>query len=447
MISNLINRCSPSGWGSNRRALAENISWALGGKLVNVFTSVAVGILVARHLGPDAFGMMSYVISYVTLFSVLSAFGLDNIEVRELSRKGHDRERVMGSAFAIRACLSIGTVLLIVATLIAFESDPFIFNMVLVYSLSLLFGTLNVIRNYFVATLQNRYVVKTEIVRTLMGAGIKASLLIAHSPVSWFIAATAFDAALIGGGYIYSYRRKEGSLTAWRFEHRVAATLVRESFPLLLSGSAMIIYLRINEVMVRHLMDSASVGLFAAASRLTELAIILPLMLCQTVTPLLVTTRQDDPARYVERRQEVLAIVVWAGVTVSALLCLLAEPIILWLYGEAFVGAIPVLRIMAWKAVFSALFGASGQLIIVEGLQRLAVFRNLIGCMVSVALNALFIPRWGLVGSAWSAVITLAMAGYMAHLFIGPYRHLWPMQTKALLLGWRIGLRALTNRV
>jgi O-antigen/teichoic acid export membrane protein len=45
-----------------------------------------VGILVARYLGLENFGLMNYVISYVTLFSILSNFGLDNIEIHELSK-------------------------------------------------------------------------------------------------------------------------------------------------------------------------------------------------------------------------------------------------------------------------------------------------------------------------------------------------------------------------
>lgn len=63
----------------------------MGGKIVNMAGTLLVGILVARYLGPEQYGLMNYVISYVSIFSVLSTFGLDNIEIRELSRKPENK--------------------------------------------------------------------------------------------------------------------------------------------------------------------------------------------------------------------------------------------------------------------------------------------------------------------------------------------------------------------
>ena len=63
----------------------------MGGKIVNTAGTLLVGILVARYLGPEQYGLMNYVISYVSIFSVLSTFGLDNIEIRELSRKPENK--------------------------------------------------------------------------------------------------------------------------------------------------------------------------------------------------------------------------------------------------------------------------------------------------------------------------------------------------------------------
>jgi O-antigen/teichoic acid export membrane protein len=421
----------------NRQKVLANVYWAVLGKVVNIICGLLVGVLVARYLGPDQFGLMNYVISYVTLFSILAAFGLDGIEIRELSKNNAVKETILGTAFAIRLIFAAMTVLLILVTLILFESDAFTFAMVMVYSLSLVFSALNVIRNYFTSIVLNEYVIKTEIFRTLIGAGIKALLLVRHCSLAWFIAASAFDFVLIGSGYLYSYRKKAGSVRAWKVDLSVARMLIKESFPLLLSGTAVIIYQQINAVMIRNMMDNASVGQFSAASKITELAIFIPMVIAQTVTPLLVKAHQEDPARYHEKRQQFMDIMVWSAMAVSLAMCVMAYPAIWLLYGSSYLSAVPVLQIMAWKAVFMALFGSSGQLITIENLQRYAVARNIIGCVVSVALNYLLIPVWGIVGSAIATVITVAFSGYFSHLFIKPYRYLIPIQTKALFFGWK----------
>jgi O-antigen/teichoic acid export membrane protein len=432
----------------NRRKVVRNVYWAVLGKVVNIICGLLVGILVARYLGPENFGVMNYVISYVTLFSILAAFGLDSIEIRELSKNNAIKETIMGSAFAIRLIFAVITTLLILVTLVLFESDAFTFTMVMVYSLSLIFSALNVIRNYFAAIILNEYVVKTEITRTLVGAGIKVLLLLNHCSLAWFIVASTFDFVLIGGGYVYSYRKKAGSVREWKVDFSVARMLIKESFPLLLSGTAVMIYQKIDAVMIRNMMDNASVGQFSVASKITELAIFVPLVIAQTVSPLLVQAHQENPAWYKEKRQQFMDIMVWSSIAMALGMSVMAAPAIRILYGAKYSGAIPVLQIMAWKAVFVALSSASGQMIVIQNLQRYAAMRNVIGCVVSVGLNFLLIPVWGIIGSAVATVFTVAFSGYLSHFFIKPYRYLFPIQTRAIFLGWKqmLHLPALFHR-
>lgn len=421
----------------NRRKVVRNIYWAVLGKVVNILSGLLVGIMVARYLGPEQFGLMNYVISYVTLFSVLAAFGLDNIEVRELSKPGAAKETIMGSAFAIRLVFAVLTILLILLTLVLFESDRFTFAMVMVYSLMLIFNTLYVIRNYFTSIILNEYVVKTEISRTVVGACIKVFLLLNHCSLAWFIVASTFDFALVAGGYLYSYRKHGGTFRAWRFDFFMVRMLIIEAAPVLLSGAAGIIYQRINAVMIRNMMDNASVGQFSVAAKIAELAFFIPMVVAQTVTPLLVQAHQEDATRYHIKRQQFLDVMVWSAIVIALVMSVSADPAIRILYGEEYLSAIPVLQVMAWKAVFMALLSASGQIILVENLQRFVAVRNVMGCVVSVALNYLLIPVWGVVGSAAATVLTIAFSGYIAHLLIAPYRYLVPMQTRALFLGWK----------
>jgi len=421
----------------NRRKVIKNVYWAVLGKVVNIVAGLLVGILVARYLGPENFGLMNYVISYVILFSVFATFGLDGIEIRELSKHDAVKEKILGTAFTLRLIFALATILLILATLWWFESDKYTFAMVMVYSFSLIFSTLNVIRNYFTSIILNEYVVKTEISRTLIGSGIKVLLLLSHCSLTWFIVASTFDFALVGGGYLYSYRKKAGSIFSWRFDASVAKLLIRASFPLLLSGTAVVVYQKINAVMIRNMMDNASVGQFSVAAKITELGVFVPVVITQSVAPLLVKAHQKDANYYREKCQQFMDIMVWSSMAMAFAMSVLAAPAIRILYGDKYLAAIPVLQIMAWRAVFMALFGSSGQLILIENLQRYAVVRNVIGCIVSVFLNYFLIPVWGIIGSAIATLVTMAFSGYFAHFVINPYRYLVPMQTQSLFFGWK----------
>lgn len=421
---------------ANRHKVVQNVYWAVLGKVVGILNQLLVGIMVARYLGPDQFGMMNYVLSYVMLFSVLTTFGLDAIEIRELSKNGADKNKLLGTAFGLRVGFSLATILLIFLTLLRFESDPYTFAMVMVFSLSLVCFSFNVIRNYFTSIILNEYVVKSEILRSVVGALIKVVLLLCHCSLTWFIVASTFDFILVGGGYLFAYQKKVGRLREWTFDAAVSKLLIKASFPLLLSGAAIIIYQKINVVMIRSMIDNTAVGQFSVGAKVVELGMFVPMMVTQTVTPLLVRAHQEDPLRYAEKQQHFMDVIVWSSIAIALGICLLASPAIRILYGEEYLHAIPVLQILAWRTVFVALQSGSGVLILAENLQRCVAIRNFVGLIVSVVVNYLLIPVWGINGSAIATVMATAFAGYFSHMFIKPYRHLVPVQTNALFLGW-----------
>jgi O-antigen/teichoic acid export membrane protein len=419
----------------NKRKIAKNLSWAVLGKVVNILSGLFVGVLVARYLGPDQFGLMNYVISYVTLFNILATFGFDNIEIREIARKDYSVEKILGTAFILRILLASITFIIIVITTFIFESDSFTTWMIIAYSLTLIFGALNVIRNYFTAIVLNEYIVKSEILRTVLGAVIKVFLLFIGATLKWFIIATIFDFLIIAISYVRSYLKQNGTIRTWSFDKTIAFYHLKESLPLLFSGAAILIYQKIDQLMIRNMLDNESVGQYAVGAKLSEFILFIPMIISQTVAPLLIEARAKDVLDYERRRQQFFDVIFWSTFIFSLILSLLAKPIILILYGSNYLPAIPVLQIMAWKAIFSAMFSSSGQIIVIEQKQKYAVIRNLIGCAFSICLNFFLIPVLGIIGSAIVSIITLCLTGYLSHIIIKPYRFLFAIQSDSILYG------------
>ncbi|MCR5181013.1 MAG: oligosaccharide flippase family protein, partial [Bacteroidaceae bacterium] len=151
---------------TTREKIVRNLFWAVIGKVVTLLGSLFVGILIARYLGPERYGLMNYVISYVCLFQVFSTFGLDNIEVREVAKRDMPFTTIIGTAFFIRLILAIGVIVMTIGTALLLESDAEAIILVIIYSASIFCNCFVVIRNYFLAIVQNEYVVKSEIMRT-----------------------------------------------------------------------------------------------------------------------------------------------------------------------------------------------------------------------------------------------------------------------------------------
>jgi O-antigen/teichoic acid export membrane protein len=82
-----------------------------------------------------------------------------------------------------------------------------------------------------------------------------------------------------------------------------------------------------------------------------------------------------------------------------------------------------------------ALFVSSGQIIIIENIQKYAVLRNITGCFISIILNLVLIPRYGITGSALATIFTMSFTGYFSHIFIKPYKYLFKIQSNSLGFG------------
>lgn len=421
----------------NKKKVFANLFWAMTGKIVNMAGALLVGILVARYLGPSQYGLMNYVISYVTLFTIISNFGLDNIEIRELSRTPEKKEYILGTCFRIRMLFATLALILVILSLILFNANTFTSCMILLYSVTLYTGSFNIIRNYFTSIVKNEYVVKSEITRTIIGACIKVVLLWIKAPLEYFIAATAFDTILVASGYCFSYKKIIGSISKWKYDRAIVPYYIRESFPLVLSGAAVIIYQRIDQVMIGNMINNASVGYFATAGKFLDLVLFLPMVLTQTVTPLLVKAKERNEEEYERKKQQFVSIVVWISILLSVVVSLSAYWLIYFTYGEKYLMAVPILQIMAFKTVGMALSSSSGQIIIMEHIQKWAFIRNLLGCLICIGLNFLLIPQYGVIGSAWVTIITVTFTGCFANIFIPPYYKIMKIQLRALFTGWK----------
>lgn len=421
----------------DRKKIISNLFWAMLGKVVNMTGTLFVGILVARYLGPEQYGLMNYVISYVALFSIISSFGLDFIEIRELAKFPEKKEIILGTCIRLRFIFTSIAYLLVVLTLILHRTDYYTSIMILAYSLTLYAENFNLIRNYFTSIVKNEYVVKSEITRTIIGAIIKICLLLCKAPLTYFILAAMLDTFLVSSGYYISYKKIVGNISDWKYEKKIVRFYIKEAFPLVLSGAAVVIYQRIDQVMIGNMINNASVGYFSTAGKFVDIILFIPMILTNTISPLLIKLQIKDKATYEKKKRQFVNLVVWSSIILSVLVAIFAYPLIIFTFGEEYAPAIPVLQIMAFKTVGMALSSSSGQIIIMEGTQKWAFIRNIIGCIICILLNYLLIPHYGIIGSAWVTIITVAFTGCFANIFIPPYYSIMKIQINALINGWK----------
>jgi O-antigen/teichoic acid export membrane protein len=184
----------------------------------------------------------------------------------------------------------------------------------------------------------------------------------------------------------------------------MARRLVSESWPLLASGLAVMIYMRIDQVMLAMLGGDAQAGQFAAALRISEVWYFIPGAVATAAFPVLLARRSQGTHSYERYLQNLYDSTAWIGITTAVVLWLSAPQLIDLLYGAPYREAVGVLQVQIWGGVAAAMSFVHGKWLLAEGLQRLGLYYTLIGCVVNVTLNVMLIPRYGAIGAAWSTL-------------------------------------------
>ena len=222
-----------------------------------------------------------------------------------------------------------------------------------------------------------------------------------------------------------------------KFNREILKYLLKEAWPLLLSHSIVIVYQKIDQIMVYNMLSSSAAGLYGAAMQIVDLTAFIPTIITLTLMPLLKVSRETDTREYDNRRLFFLDLSFWGALVLTLGMCCIGYWIFSLFYGKAYLGVVPAFQIMIWKVVGSTMSSASGQLIIIEGLQNYAILRNLGACVICIIANKFLIPSLGLMGAGLVAVITWLFAGFISNLLIPKYWIYFNLQCNSILWGWK----------
>jgi len=416
----------------------KNTSWLFSEKVLRMIVGLFVGIWVARYLGPEKFGLFSYAQSFVGLFVAIATLGLDGIVIRELVKDENRRDSLIGTAFWLKL-MGAFTVLLILGFTVGFTSsnDTNTNMLVIIIASATTFHSFNVIDMYFQSKVMSKFVVYANIISLLLSSIVKVVLILKEAPLIAFAWAVIFDSFVLACGFVYFYIKNNSSLLKWKFDKTVALTLLKDSWPLILSGMVIAIYMKIDQVMIQEMLGSAEVGQYAAAVRLSETWYFIPMVITSSLFPSIINAKKHSESLYYERLQKLYDLMVWMAIAIAVPTLFLAKYVVALLYGVEYIQSAGVLVIHIWAGVFVFLGVAAGKWFVAENLQLYSFYRTLSGAIINIALNYILIPIYGIYGAAFATLISQAIASYIFNVTNKKLRHTFLLQTNAILLPFR----------
>lgn len=441
----MLNRVTRAYGGFDRdvRQVLGNTSWLLAGRGGRLLVSLVVSTWVARYLKPEGFGQLQYALAFVSFFSPLSTVQMGPIITRDLVRQPDQTGDILGTAVGVQIVGGLVAMAVSVIGMVWLAPDqPLAHLLVAIIALKYLFNSLQPIENWFEAQVASKFVVLAEQGAFLLIVALKVALVLGHAPVTAFAGLIALESLLYALGLLLFYHRQGPSLSAWRVRLQRALYLIKESYPLVLSSTACVLYISLDQFMLGQMLNSQAVGIYASAATLSEATAFLPIVLCSSLFPGIIKAQgqsgEDAQGHYRRRLQQLYDLNTLIAYGLIGTLIPLSGVLILGLYGPDYRAALPIFAVHIWSTLFAFLGIAQSKWIVAEGLQIYNLYGRLAGLATNILLNLALIPIWGGMGAAIATLISYAVGGYLCFWVIPPTRSNARLMTKALALPCRL---------
>ncbi len=411
-----------------------NTSFLFLERVLRAVVMIIFWVFVIRYLGPQQFGVLSYALSLIFLFSDLCEFGIRDIAVREIVRHPHRENELLGSILFIKFIGSLIAISLTVIYLVFFSSGSSTNVIVCILALQFLFTPFETLEYYFQSQVLAKFLAYSRVFEMLISSALYITFVFLKKPLIYFAWVNVFEFVIMSAGLVFFYARLHKSILNWKISASIVKEMFKVSWPLIFASVAASIYFRIDQVMIKSFLNITEVGYYSAAVRVSEAFYFIPIVITSSVLPAIIYAKKESSELYNKRIDALLCLLAMISFTIAVFITIFAHPIVSMFFGPEFLPAAGVLSIHIWGSLFIFVPAGGKKWIISENLQMYAMITAVLGAILNIVLNYFLLPIYGIKGAAAATVIAFAFSGIFGYAF---FKQTWPifiLQLKAFNL-------------
>ncbi len=414
----------------------KNTAWMMLEKFFNLGLGILASILLARSLGPEDFGIYNYALSLISVAIVFSHLGLAGIVVKELKNNPEQEQDIINTVVSLKfisACLSFS--LLLIFVLLNEENNKAFFA-IIIMGFAILTQPTEAINLWFQSQVKAKYASLAQIYGNALGNLAKIIVAITGMSVLFAAAAHSLQLASVAAFIYIIFIKKKAWSTHLKFSLKGSKKLLTQGGLVFLGSLSAVIYLKVDQIMLANMLGQESVGLYAAASKLSEAWYVIPTILMASIFPKMIEKRNLNLEEYEIFLQNILNFLFFMALILILFVSVYSEKIVHILYGSTYDQSASVLTIHIIATAFIFMRALVSKWIIIEELYVLSLVTQGFGAIVNIALNFYLIPIFGIDGAAWATLISYSIASYFSLAIHPKSRILFMMMTKSILYGW-----------
>ena len=418
----------------------KNTGWMIAEQFLRIIAGLFVGIWVARYLGPEQFGLFSYVLAFTAIFGGIAKLGLDGILLRELINHPKTRDLYLGTAFWLKVIGAFLVMLLMAIVVTLTSNDTTTNTFIFIIATGLLFQSFEVVEFYFQSEVLAKSVAICKVIQLALSSVIKIYLVLSQSELICFVLVTAFDAFSLAICYFVAFRIRQNVAFYKLFSFSIAKKLLKDSWPMIFTGVVLMIQARIDQIMLKGIQGSTEVGYYSVAMRLIEVAAFLPIVLKSSLFPAIQSAKKYSERLYKIRLLNFYRLNFVAFLVLATPIFLFAEDIVILLFGDTYQPAGILLALFSIRLLFTNMGVARGAYLLTENLIKYSLFTMVMGTIVNVVINVLLIPHYGARGAIVATIISFLFTIFLLDAFYYKSRQNFILQIKGIFTFYKLRL-------
>lgn len=369
-----------------------------------------VSVILARHLAPAGFGLLSFALSFAALFSLLPGFGMGALTIREVARQPAQISRHLITGLYAKVFLSGLMLLLMAGAGVVMGLPKLKFAAALIAGSYLATETaLNFVLCFFQALQKPKVVAAVNLsVRAGWVAGSLLVLFLGGGVLQLLGIRYAISTFGLLGAILLVQWRLHG-ITSWKLDFPFLIRLLKDSFPFVLFRLRGQLYGDVNTVMISIMKGDTVTGWYASSQKLLRLFTFIPGSLAQALLPIMAKNAQDAKREISGLFTRVTKYLLMISLPIAAVGCVLAKEIILQFYGPQYAEAARTLQVLVWTVPFVFLNGALVPSIGAVEQERRGATIMVSGMILASCVNLVVVPLFGAVGAASTTLLSEIM--------------------------------------
>jgi len=391
---------------SLNKKIAHNTMVHLAGKIVGLLIGLSSIVILTRYLGTVGFGYYSTVVAYLMFWGILIDFGLTLTTVQMISNKRFEFQRTINNIMSLRFVLS--TAFLVLAPIVIW-AFPYPIEIKIGAGLAVFayFGVtiVQTLTGVFQKELQMWKVTVSEVAGKIAMIGLVGLFAYQGRSIYYLFGALGVE-GLVAMIVLVAFSTK---FIKWKFlmEKEILKEVFKRCWPIALSISFNLIYLKMDTLILSLTRSQAEVGLYGATYRIIDVLTMLPAVFMGVILPLItvyyVEKKSVELKALLQKAFDVLVIFILPTVVGAFLV---GNKLMVLIAGEDFVVSGNILKVLIFASAFIFVTSLFGYAVVGINKQRQMLWGYLTAAVITFIGYLIFIPKFGYWGAAGMTVFS-----------------------------------------